>query len=83
MNNKGQTLGLAIMSAIAFFIIALMTVNFVMSEVSNARNNLSCADAANISDGTKLLCLVMDTTVIYWIIIAFSVTLGIIISRVK
>lgn len=83
MNKKGQSLGLAILSALAFFIIAMTTINFVMDDVSTARNSLSCADASSISDGTKVLCLIMDTAVIYWIIIIFSVVIGMITARLK
>lgn len=81
MNNKGQTLGLTVLSAIIFLVVGLMMVNFVMDEVSTARNNLSCASASSISDGTKLLCLMMDTTVIYSIITIFSIIIGLFIGR--
>lgn len=83
MDKRGQTLGLGVLTAIVFFVVAMSTINFVMSDVSQTRNNLNCSDAANISDGTKILCLVLDTTVIYWIIIIFSVIMGIITARLN
>lgn len=81
MNKQGQTMGIAIISAVVFFIVGLLTINFVMPEVTNARAALDCANAAGISDGTKVLCLVIDTTVIYWILTIFSILFGIITAR--
>jgi hypothetical protein len=82
MNKKGQTLGLAVMTGIFVFIIGLMVVNFVMDEVTQFRVNMNCANADSISDGTKLVCLVADTTVIYWIIIVFSILITAITARI-
>ena len=81
MNKKGQSLGLGIMSAIFVFIVGIMFINFIMPEVSTARTELNCADASNISDGTKLLCLVVGTTIPYWIILIFSIAIGFITAR--
>jgi len=80
-NNKGQSLGLAILTSIVFLILGLMFVNFLTPEISDFRSNLDCTNAANISDGTKLTCLLVDTTVVYWIVIVFSVVIGGITSR--
>ena len=76
MNKNGQTLGIAIISGIVILIIGLTIVNLIIPEVDRARTDLSCSSPDDISDGTKLLCLVVDTTVIYWIVIIFSVLIG-------
>lgn len=81
MNNKGQTLALAVLSSFIFLIIGMLTVNFLMHDVSLARNNLNCANAAAISDGTKVLCLVMDASVVYWMVIIFSIVIGLVTAR--
>jgi hypothetical protein len=81
MNNKGQTLGLAILSSVFIFIIGMMIINFIIPEVTEFRINLNCADASSISDGTKLLCLVGGTAVPYWILLIFSIIVGAIVSR--
>jgi len=81
MNKKGQTLGLVIISAILIFIVGIMITGFLMDEITTARTNLDCSNAAGISDGTKLLCLAIDTTVPYWIWLVFSVTIGAVIAR--
>lgn len=83
MNNKSQTLGLAILTSIVLLIVGLMCVNFLMPEITNARVSLNCADASVISDGTKLLCLGLDSTIPYWIVGIFSITIGGIISRFR
>jgi len=74
-------MGLAIMSAIMVFIIGIMVLNFVMPEVSTARTELNCESAADISDGTKLLCLATDSVVPYFMIMVFSITIGAITAR--
>jgi len=79
-NCRGQTLGLGILTSIFILILGLLIVNFLMPEVTNARINLSCTDVANISDGTKLVCLFTDLVVVYWIIIIFSLVIGGIVS---
>jgi len=81
MNKSGQTMGVAIISAIVIFIIGMMSINFIMSEVTDARTNLNCSDASEISDATKLLCLVIDTTVPYWIWLVISIAAGAVIGR--
>ena len=80
MNKKGS-LGIAIITSILLIIIGFMCINFVKDEVTRAREDLSCSDAGSISDGTKLLCLVVDTTVPYWIWLVFSLAIGMITSR--
>lgn len=81
MNNKAQTLGITIMTAIFLFIVGMMCINFIMPEVSTARIDLNCASADIISDGTKLMCLALDTTVIYWIWGILSIVIGGITSK--
>ena len=62
-------------------IIGFMCINFVKDEVTRTRGDLNCSDASNISDATKLLCLVVDTTVPYWIWIILSIAIGGITGR--
>jgi len=83
-NKKGQTMGIAIMVAIMIAIVGLMSINYLKDEVSRARNsdNLDCADNT-ISDGNKLTCLVVDTTIPYIIVLIFSVVGGLITARLR
>lgn len=81
MNNKGQTLGLAILSSIVVLIIGLMFINFLTPEIDNFRSNMNCASPDDIRDGVKLLCLAVDGTVPYWILLVFSVVIGGITAR--
>jgi len=82
MNKKGS-LGLGIVSAFVCLIVGLMMVNFLMPEITEFRSELSCSDAGNISDGTKLTCLVGDATVPYFIVIVFSLAIGGITSQLN
>lgn len=83
-NKKGQTLGLAVIIGITVFIVGIMTVNFIMPEVTRTRNsdNLNCADTS-ISDGTRLTCLVVDVVVPYFIVAVVSVAVGVVTARWK
>ena len=82
MNKKGQSTGLAIMGLITFIIIGFVCINFLASEIPTARTALSCSDASNISDGTKLLCLVVGITIPYWVWIIISVGVGFVIAKI-
>ena len=79
--KKAQTFGVTLVSAIVVFIIGLMMINFLMPEITTFRTNLNCADASAITDGTKLLCLAVDTTIPYWILLIFSILVGSIAAR--
>lgn len=83
INKKGQTMGLAIINAIFIFVVGLMILNFLMPEITQARVDLSCSDTENISDGTKLMCLMTDATVPYWVLLVFSLGIGVITARLS
>lgn len=79
--NKRGSLGIAIITAFFIFIIGFATINLLMPEVTTFRTDMNCADAANISDATKMLCLVGDISIPYWILLILSITIGGILSR--
>jgi len=79
--KQAQSLGLSIMSAIFILIIGFLFLNFLMPEITDFRIELNCASPSDITDGTKLLCLVGDIIVPYWIILVFSVVIGLITMR--
>ena len=81
MINKKGSLGLAILSTIGIFIIGFMFLNFLMPEVTQFRVDMNCASADTIHDGVKILCLITDTVVPYWILLILSIGLGAITSR--
>lgn len=85
MKKKGQALpglGFAIIVAIFLFMVGMLSVNFLRDEVTSARSsaNMNCADSG-ISDGSKLLCLVIDLTIPYFIIIIIAAAGGYITQR--
>ena len=81
MKNKKGSLGIAIITSIVVLIIGLMCINFIRDEVTRARVDLDCSNAAGISDGSKLLCLTIDLTVISWIWVIISVVIGGVVSK--
>jgi len=80
--NKKAALGLAILSMIGIFIVGFMFLNFLMPEITQFRTDMNCADASNIHDGTKVLCLITDATVPYWILLILSIGLGAITDKI-
>jgi hypothetical protein len=82
MNRIGQ-MGLGLLSFIGVVIVGLVFVNFLMPEVSTFRVDLQCSNAAGISDGTKLLCLVGDAVIPYVIILIFALGVGAITSKLN
>jgi len=88
MNKIGQaragSMGTAIIVALFLFIVGLMSINFITTEVTTARasvTGLDCANVAGISDGNKLTCLAVDLVVPYFIILIFSAAGGYITAK--
>ena len=81
MNNKSQAagLGISIVFAIMLFISGMMAVNFIKSSVTDARTDLTCTSPA--SDGTKMLCLMIDGLIPYFILAILSAAGGLITYR--
>jgi len=79
-NKKGQTMGLAILSTIAVFVIGFMFINFLMPEVTNFRTDMNCI-SPNISDGSKLMCLMGDLAIPYIMLSILSLAVGAITAR--
>jgi hypothetical protein len=80
MNKKGNMFSAALI-ALMLFLVGFTVINFLMTPIDQARIDLSCDDAANITDGVKLMCLGIDSTVIYFILIIFSISMGAIIDK--
>jgi len=80
MNNKGQA-GLAIIFGITIFLVGMVSLNFIKDEVTTARSSAGLNCAGDISDGTKLACLVVDFVIPYLFIIIISIAGGLIASR--
>ena len=80
VNKKGQTFGMTILFGIIIFIFGMLIVNFLIPNVSDARTNLSCSDTS-ISNGTKLLCLFVDGTIVYYIWGIISLAGGLMLSK--
>lgn len=80
-SKRGQSMGLAIMGLIFFVIIGLTCVNFFFNEIDTARAALSCASPDDISDGTKITCLIVDIVLPYWIWIIISVGVGFVLVK--
>lgn len=82
-NKRGQSLGISIIIAITLFMVGMVVINFLMTDVTLARNsaNLDCTNSTGISDGTKLTCLAVDLVVPYFILLIFGAAGGFIVSK--
>ena len=82
INNRGQSIMLGAIFGIMIFMVGVLLVNFVDLEVTNflGTSGLDC-DNVDISDGTKLTCLVGELTVPYFIILFVSAAGGVIAAR--
>lgn len=83
INKRGQTMGLAILSALAVFVCGFVFINFLLPEVTDFRTNLSCSSVDTIHDGVKILCLFGDLTIPLVILGILSLAVGAIISRIN
>jgi hypothetical protein len=82
-NKKGQTMSLAILSALAVFICGFMFINFLMPEVTQFRTDIGCSSIETLSDGAKLLCLGGDLTIPLVILAILSLAVGAVTSRLN
>jgi hypothetical protein len=81
--KKGQTMPLAILSAIAIFIVGFTFINFLLPEVTDFRTNIGCGTVATLSDGGKILCLIGDSVIPYVILSVLSLAVGVIVARMR
>lgn len=81
LNDKRGTVYFSLIIALIIFMVGMIAVNFVKGEVTNARVGLECSNAAGITDGTKLLCLITDSAVPYFILLILSISLGVITEK--
>lgn len=82
LNKKGQSVAFAILWGLVIFMLGVLFVPFIGDEVTRTTSSaqLDCNNAT-ISDGAKLSCLFVDATVVYFVIIIFSIIGGIVLSR--
>lgn len=78
MNKKGNIYA-SIMVAIIIFMVGMIVVNFISPEITTTYTDLNCAAPA--TDGTKVLCLVVDTVLPYFFILVLSLIGGIITEK--
>ena len=78
--NKQANVYSAVMIGLIIFMVGMIVVNFIEPNVTQTRTDLSCS-AAGISDGTKLMCLMADTAVPYYIVLIFAIVGGIIADK--
>lgn len=82
MNIKGEGLMLVLIITVTVFVFGVLFVNFVMDDITTTRNDLDCNNAGNnISDGTKVACLITDGTIPYFVVLVVSLAGGLILSR--
>lgn len=74
-------LGMICLISLMFFMAGMIALNLIKDSVTDARTNLSCSSASTISDGTKLVCLLVDGTVPYFIISVFAIAGGMIVTK--
>jgi type II secretory pathway component PulF len=78
MNKKGN-IYMSIMVSLIIFVVGMIVVNFIAPEVTTTYSDLSCA--APPTDGTKILCLVVDSVLPYFFILVLSIIGGILTEK--
>ena len=81
MNNKGQSLMLALLAAVMIFMAGMLMLNHIKDDVTLTRAiGLDCTNS-NISDGAKMTCLGVDLVIPILIIAIVSAAGGAVLSR--
>jgi hypothetical protein len=76
MNKKGGAVYAGIIIGIVVFLAGILFVEHISSDIDTARVGLDCSNAAGITDGNKFTCLIVDTTVPYFIVTLIAISLG-------
>lgn len=66
-NDKRGSIFLGFIFAIFFFMIGMWMLPFMKDTVTDSRTDLDCTNSS-ISDGNKVVCLIVDAGVPYFII---------------
>ena len=82
INNRGQVM-IGVLFAVMIFVMGMLIFNLMSDVVTDARTDLNCANGASISDGTKLVCLITDGVIPYWIIGITSFAGGALMSKLN
>lgn len=74
----GQLL-IAILVGLTIFMMGVTVISFIEDTITDARIDNSCSSPA--SDGNKALCLILDITIPYFILVILSIAGGLITER--
>ena len=80
IQNKTGSIYSIILIAFMIFVVGMIIVNFITPEITTARTQLNCDDST-ITDGAKLLCLNVDISLVYFILLVLSLTVGVITDK--
>jgi len=82
MNNRGQTIFMAILIGVIIFAFGMLAMNFIKDDITIATNsnNLDCNNVS-ITDGAKITCLAMDATIPYLFLLIISAAGGLIAAK--
>ncbi len=84
MNKKAQaTFFIGVVIGLFVFMNGVFFIEHFKTDITQERINLDCASPSLISDGTKLLCLGLDTQVPYYILVLVSIAVGFIPELTK
>jgi len=79
MNSKGSFF-LGFIIFLIIFINGVLFIPFFQDDITTARTDLNCSDDT-ISSGNMITCLIVDSTIPYFIILFISVGLGYIVGK--
>lgn len=80
--NKRGSLFLGAIVALVVFMSGVLFIQFLQDTVTDARIDLDCSTPADITDGTKLLCLIIGGAIPYYIIAFISIAVGFIAEKI-
>ena len=79
-NGKKGNVYMVVMTALIIFMVGMTMINFIKPEVTPAYSSISCGSTP-ATDGTKVLCLVVDTALPYFILLVLSLVGGLVVDR--
>ena len=67
---------LGILVAFMIFVAGYLIIEPLKDNITTSRSDLNCSTPALITDGNKMMCLIIDGTVPYFIITMIALSLG-------
>lgn len=80
INKRGQGIFIGVIIALLIYVAGILFLPLAKDIVDSSRTDSSCSTPASISDGSKILCLMFDGAIPYFLWFIVSIAFGVIFN---